>query len=112
MTTARTYVKIKVDQKIDFLPLPGKLLLALRAMMVYSTRICCFLSFFGPFLGLMGGLAHWTAERISLDATTFNKLNNNAVLPYWDVPTQSEKRVLFHGDDVLLKSGECNWNFV
>jgi hypothetical protein len=47
-TAAMTHTKIKVEKKLDFLPLAAKVILAIRSLLVYSTRICCISAYFGP----------------------------------------------------------------
>ena len=67
-TISMTYIKIKAVGKVEVLSLPGKLLLAVRSLLVYSVRLGCVVTFFGPFLGLFNVLAHWRAEQTVLDS--------------------------------------------
>ena len=48
-TTATTYIGIKTEERKEFFPLLPKVFLGIRSLMVYSVRIFCILSFFGPF---------------------------------------------------------------
>ena len=73
---AMTSVKVKAEQKLDFLPMIGKVLLAVHSLFVYITRIFSIIIFFTPFLNLFNILAHWAAEQTSLEATKLtSKLN-------------------------------------
>ena len=66
-TTATTYIKIKTEEKKKFFPILSKLLLAVRALLAYSTRTVCIVGFFVPFLGLLDVLAHWKSEQMNAD---------------------------------------------
>ena len=55
--------------------IPGKLLLAVRSLLVYLVRLSCVVAFFGPFLGLFNVLAHWKAEQMLLDFKVSNRSN-------------------------------------
>ena len=57
-TIATTYIKIKTEERKEFFPAVPKIILGLRTHLVYSVRISCILSFFGPFLGLLDSLSH------------------------------------------------------
>jgi hypothetical protein len=84
LTTAKSYVKIKAEHNIDFLPLSAKMLLGFRALVAYTSRIGCFVMFFTPFMGLMGCLAHWTAEQVPLNPKVFAELQDQGDFHYWD----------------------------
>ena len=78
-TTANSYVLIKKEEKKNFLPFMSRLVLILRSLLVYSTRMFSIITFFGVFLGLLDILAHWHADRFpSADA------DND-----WEVPSYS-----------------------
>merc|ERR1719458_1607911 len=79
-TISMTYIKIKAVGKVEVLSLPGKLLLAVRSLLVYSVRLGCVVTFFGPFLGLFNVLAHWRAEKIVLDSKVFSHFNGSLKL--------------------------------
>ena len=81
-TTARTFIKIKGQEKVTSIPFLGKCTLAIRALLVFTCRIFTIIAFFGPFLGLLGTLAHHTAEKISLKKETFLQLPSD--FEYWD----------------------------
>ena len=70
-TTATTYIGIKTDERKEFFSLLPKVFLGLRSLMVYSVRIFCILSFFGPFLGLIDTLSHWTADQLMEKASDY-----------------------------------------
>ena len=72
VTSARTYIKIKTEDKKGFLSITGKLLLGLRALLTTITRVACIVIFFCPFLGLWDIMVHWTAEQVSLDLSFSN----------------------------------------
>ena len=63
-TTANSYVKIKKEEKKNFLPFAAKFVPGLRALVVYTTRVLCVVLYFGVFLGLLDILAHWHADQI------------------------------------------------
>ena len=67
ITSAKTYIKIKTEDKKEILSSTGKLLLGFRALLTIITRVFSFVVYFGPFLGLGDILAHWIAEQVSLD---------------------------------------------
>ena len=57
------YLKVKFIEKRGFLPTKAKVGLAIRSLLAISSRLFCIVfGFFGPFLGLLNILAHWTAE--------------------------------------------------
>ena len=79
-TTANSYVLIKKEEKKNFLPFMPRLVLIVRSLLVYSTRMFSIITFFGVFLGLLDILAHWHADRFpSADA------DND-----WEVPSYSD----------------------
>ena len=63
-TTANSYVAIKKEEKKNFLPFMAKLVLIVRSLLVYATRMLSIILFFGIFLGLLDSLAHWHADQI------------------------------------------------
>ena len=81
-TTARTFIKIKTHEKNQFLPILSRCVLAMRALLVSTCRIFTILTYFGPFLGVLGTLAHHTAEKLSLRKETFMNLTSD--FEYWD----------------------------
>jgi hypothetical protein len=76
-TISMTYIRTKAVGKVEVLSLSGKLLLAVRSLLVYSVRLGCVVTFFGPFLGLFNVLAHWRAEKIVLDSKVFSHFNDS-----------------------------------
>ena len=66
-TIAVTYIKVKTEEKKELFPLPNKIFLGVRCLLVYSVRISCIVSFFVPFLGLLDILAHWKADNIDIN---------------------------------------------
>ena len=87
-TCGATYVKIKQDGKANKLTAKSKVVLALRGVLVFATRIICCVAFFTPFLGLGDVLAHWTAEKISLNSNLFERLSSSND-SFWDKATLS-----------------------
>ena len=84
------YLKVKFIEKRGFLPAKAKVGLAIRSLLAISTRLFCIVfGFFGPFLGLLNILAHWTAER---EKTAFFD-NVPFVLKYKEANT--EKNISF-----------------
>ena len=57
-TAAMTYVKIKTEEK-QCLKLLAKFVIGLRSMITFSVRIVCFISYFAPFIGLLGIMNHY-----------------------------------------------------
>ena len=64
LTTANCYVMIKQEEKKNFLPFLAKIVLGVRSLLVYATRMLCIITFFGVFLGLLNSLSHWQADQI------------------------------------------------
>ena len=71
-----TTLKIEIDKKGKFLPLTCKAVFWLRSLISFTTRIVCILTFFGPFLGLLGSLSHWKNEQKPLSREVFNRYPN------------------------------------
>jgi hypothetical protein len=105
MSFGRTYIKIKTEEKTDFLPVTAKLLLGFRAILASVTRIGCIVAFYCPVLGLLGLLSHWTAEQVSFDPkyrdddSTVNMTTD--LLHYWDLVTGHPQSVAY---SVLYRS--------
>ena len=72
-SAVRTYVKIRTENKKNFLPFVEKIILGLRAMIFTISRVGCLVAFFCPYLGLLDLLAHWEAERIPLNYAHMNR---------------------------------------
>lgn len=86
-TCSATYVKIRQEEKVNFLPFATKLVLGARGLFVCLIRILCGVTFFAPFLGLGNCLAHWVAEGKSLTPSMMKNLNSTSA--YWDAATVS-----------------------
>ena len=86
-TCSTTYVKIKQEEKVHFMPFTTKVVLGARGLLVCLVRILCGVSFFAPFLGLGNCLAHWVAEGKSLSPEMIRNLNSTDA--YWDSATVS-----------------------
>jgi len=84
-TSCTTYIRIKTEQKSNFLPLFAKIALGLRAFLISVTRISCIVAYFGPFLGLLDCLAHHKAEQVQIDNRTMQDLRHSN--SYWDNET-------------------------
>ena len=76
-TSAMTSIKIKTESKM-FMPLGPKLLLGIRYLMVFMTRIKCIVVCFAGVVGLLGSLNHHHAERLALSPETWNTFNPNS----------------------------------
>ena len=81
----RRYVKILKGKKSNFLPFFSALPLYLRAFLVSSVRVSCYVAFFGPFLGLLSCLQHLQAEQMDWDPELLEKLTGPN--SYWDKNT-------------------------
>ena len=86
-TCSATYVKIRQEEKVNFLPSSTKLVLGARGLFVCLVRILCGVAFFAPFLGLGNCLAHWVAEGKSLSPSMMSNLNSTSA--FWDASTVS-----------------------
>ena len=76
-TSAMTSIKIKTESKM-FMPLGPKLLLGIRYLMVFMTRIKCIVVCFAGVVGLLGSLNHHHAERLALSPEIWNTFNTNS----------------------------------
>jgi hypothetical protein len=76
-TSAMTSIKIKTESKM-IMPLVPKLLLGIRYLMVFMTRIKCIVACFAGVVGLLGSLNHHHAERLALSPETWNTFNVNS----------------------------------
>ena len=72
-TAATTYIKIKTEEKLELFSFSSKLVLGVRSLLVYITRILCMLAFFGPALGLLDCLAHWRAAQLEEEPPEFTE---------------------------------------
>ena len=70
-SSGMTYMRTKVEEKVDFVSIPAKILLATRALLVTFTRVSCITAFFAPALGLLNMLAHWQSEQFYFDPRAF-----------------------------------------
>ena len=80
-------MKIKQEEKANFLPFSTKLVLGARGLFVCLIRILCGVTFLAPFLGLGNCLAHWVAEGKSLSPNMMSNLNSTSA--YWNASTVS-----------------------
>ena len=62
-TSAITSIKIKTEDK-KFLPIFPKTLLFFRYLVLFMIRVTCIVSYFSPFMGLLGTMNHYQARRI------------------------------------------------
>ena len=67
---AKTYVKIKTEEKKEFFPKLPKWFLNARSLLV-SSRISCIVAFFAPYLGLLDILSHWKADQLMENPSEF-----------------------------------------
>ena len=101
-TTALTSVKIKEEAKV-FFPLKAKILLGLRALLVYLVRVGCLVAYFAPFLGLLDCLNHYHMEKITLADTSDFEFsfrstldfyqNSSSVFHYWNNETEQPEKL-------------------
>ena len=73
-TSALTSIKIKTATK-NFLPIFPKVILGVRYLLVFITRIGSNVAYFSPFIGLLGIMNHYHAEQIHLSTETLNSFN-------------------------------------
>ena len=67
-------MKVKEEKKSHILSLFSKMFLVMRGLLVLSTKIVCWVSFFVPFLGLFDVLQHLKAERLPLDSDLYIRM--------------------------------------
>ena len=107
-TCVTTTVKMVNLQKCNFLPRSSKAILGIRALLTLGIKICCYVAYFGPFLGLLGLLAHWRAEGTSFHISG-SALNVNSTIHYWDNDTQTQQSVAFSQIFRTDYSNPDNW---
>ena len=107
-TCATTTIKMESLQKSNFLPLSSKAILGIRALLTSSIKICCYVAYFAPFLGLLGMLSHWQTEQASFDITE-SILNVNSTIHYWDNNIQTLQSVAFSQIFRTDYSNPDNW---
>ena len=52
-------------------------------MFIYMIRVVCVVSYFAPFIGQLGMLNHYQAEKIHLDPTTWKSFNES-LFQFWN----------------------------
>ena len=75
-TCALTAIKIKSETK-NFLPFLPKITLGFRYLLIYIIRVGSIVTFFAPYIGLLGIMNHYQAETISLDYDTWMNFINS-----------------------------------
>ena len=78
-TSAVTAIKIKAHTN-QFLPLLSKLLLGIRYLFIFINRIGAIVAYFSPFLGLLGIMNHYQAEKLALDPGMWQNFNSDSKL--------------------------------
>ena len=84
-----TYLKMAQLEKDDFLPMKGKIIIAIRVLISSIIRIMTFFFYFAPFLGLMNLLAHWKADQIKYSDVQMQ----NSTFEYWSA-SQNETYII------------------
>ena len=89
-TTAITAIKIKTESK-NFLPIFPKIILGVKYILIFLVRIGCIVTYFSPFIGLIGIMNHYSAERLPLDWEKFKEINDthDQQYHYWN-PIEDE----------------------
>ena len=89
-TCSRTFVKIKSETK-HFLPFFPKVILGIRYLFIYLIRVGCIVSYFAPYLGLLGIMDHYQGEKIPLAYESFKSLTDtdDKLYHYWN-PFENE----------------------
>ena len=89
-TCALTFVKIKSETK-QFFPFFPKVILGIRYLFIYLIRVGCNVSYFAPYLGLLGIMDHYQGETIPLAYDSFKSLNDtdDKRYHYWN-PFENE----------------------
>ena len=74
-TCAKTSIKIKMESK-SFLPTKAKILLFCRYLLLFFIRISAIVTYYAPYIGLLGILDHYQAETLPLDPTIWCNINS------------------------------------
>ena len=74
-SSALTSVNIKNEYK-KFIPWTSKLVLGLRYLLTIIIRIISIVTYYAPYIGLIGIMAHYQAETIPLDYINFKSIND------------------------------------
>ena len=84
-SSALTSVNIKTESK-TFIPWTSKLVLGLRYVLTFIIRITSIVTYYAPYIGLIGIMAHYHAETIPLDLTNFKFINDTEekLYHYWN----------------------------
>ena len=84
-TCALTAIKIKSETK-NFLPFLPKITLGFRYLLIYIIRVGSIVTFFAPYIGLLGIMNHYHAETISLDYDTWMNIidSTDGHYHYWN----------------------------
>ena len=106
---AKTSVMIKAEAK-SFLPLPAKMLLYLRYIVLYPIRIGVYVAFFSASIGLLGVLNHYRAEiSKALDPEIWcyiYKSTTSHLFQYWDSTTDQNESVKV--SDIFRSTYNCS----
>ena len=78
-------MNIKTESK-TFIPWTSKLVLGLRYVLTFIIRITSIVTYYAPYIGLIGIMAHYHAETIPLDLTNFKFINDTEekLYHYWN----------------------------
>ena len=100
-TCAKTYIKIKSGTK-TILPFKAKVVLGLRYLLIFFIRVVCIVTYFSPYIGLLGIVDHYEAERLyHLDYSTYKSFDST-FYEYWNPIQEKFKAVnisrLFRSD--------------
>ena len=68
--------KIKAKVK-EILPLFTKMILSLKYLLIFNIRVGCIVTYFAPFIGLLGILDHYQAEKTPIDPDTYKNINES-----------------------------------
>ena len=74
-TCAKTSIKIKTQSK-SFLPLKAQILLFFRYLLLFFIRIGAIVTYYAPYIGLLGILDHYQAETLPLDPKIWCNINS------------------------------------
>ena len=85
ISSAMTSVSIKTEYKA-FLPWMAKIVLGVRYLLIFFIRITSIVTYFAPFIGLLGITYHNQAETIPLDYDLFQSINDTEEkhYQYWN----------------------------
>ena len=84
-TCAKTAIKIKTKTKV-IMPFVLKNVMFFRYLLISTIRVNAIVAYFSPFIGLLGIMDHFHAEKIPLDPKIWEQIRNtnDGLYHYWN----------------------------